>query len=77
MQPPRPRTPSDYLAYLRAWSLELEKQHDQAIAATEKFEKDFPQSSWLRRVRFAKAQAMAAKGDFAGARRSMSKRGSS
>ncbi len=59
--------PSDYLAYLRAWSLALEKQHDQAIAALEKFEKDFPQSPWLRRARFAKAQAMVAKGDFRGA----------
>ncbi len=59
--------PSDYLAYLRAWSLELEKQHDQAIAALEKFEKDFPQSTWLRRARFAKAQAMVAKSDFRGA----------
>ena len=59
--------PSDYLAYLRAWSLDLEKQHDQAIAALEKFEKDFPQSTWLRRARFAKAQAMVAKSDFRGA----------
>ena len=59
--------PGDYLAYLRARSLYLEKQHDQAIAALEKFEKDFPQSSWLRRARFAKAQAMVAKGDFRGA----------
>ena len=59
--------PSDYLAYLRAWSLALEKQHDQAIAALEKFEKDFPQSPWLRRARFAKAQALVAKGDFRGA----------
>ena len=59
--------PRDYLAYLRVWSLELEKQHDQAIAALEKFEKDFPQSTWLRRARFAKAQAMVAKGDFCGA----------
>ncbi len=59
--------PGDYLAYLRAWSLHLEKQHDQAIAALEKFEKDFPQSTWLRRARFAKAQAMLAKGDFRGA----------
>ena len=66
--------PSDYLAYLRAWSLELEKQHDQAIAALEKFEKDFPQSTWLRRARFAKAQAMVAKSDFRGARQSMKRR---
>ena len=59
--------PSDYLAYLRAWSLSLDKQHDQAIAALEKFAKDYPQSTWLRRTRFAKAQAMLAKGDFRGA----------
>jgi TolA-binding protein len=59
--------PRDYLAYLRAWSLELEKQHDPAIAALEKFEKEFPQSTWLRRARFAQAQAMVAKGDFRGA----------
>ena len=31
--------PSDYLAYLRAWSFQLEKQPDQALAALEKFEK--------------------------------------
>ncbi len=60
-------SPDDYLAYLQAWSLVLEKQHDRAIAALEKFEKDFPQSSWLRRARFAKAQAMVARGDFGGA----------
>ncbi len=59
--------PSDYLAYLRAWSFQLQKQPDQAIAALEKFEKDFPQSTWLRRARFAKAQAMVAKSDFRGA----------
>jgi hypothetical protein len=56
--------PTDYLAYLRAWSLHLEKKDDQAIAAFQQFEKDFPQSSWLRRARFGKAQAMIAKGDF-------------
>ncbi len=59
--------PSDYLAYLRAWSFQLDNQPDQAIAALEKFEKDFPQSTWLRRARFAKAQAMVAKHDFRGA----------
>ena len=59
--------PGDYLAYLRAWSFHLEKQHDRAIAALEKFARDFPQSPWLRRARFGQAQAMAAKGDFRGA----------
>ncbi len=59
--------PSDYLAYLRAWSLHLDKNDDLAISALEKFEKDYPQSKWLRRARFAKAQAMAGKGDFRGA----------
>ena len=59
--------PSDYLAYLRAWSLHLDKQYDQAIAAFDKIEKDYPQSRWLRRARFAKTQAMVGKGDFRGA----------
>ena len=59
--------PSDYLAYLKGWSFQLDNQPDQAIAALEKFEKDFPQSPWLRRARFAKAQAMVAKHDFRGA----------
>ena len=59
--------PNDYLAYLRAWSFHLDKQYDQAIAALEKFANDYPQSAWLRRAGFAKAQAMAAKGDFRGA----------
>ena len=45
----------------------MDNQPDQAIAALEKFEKDFPQSPWLRRARFAKAQAMVAKHDFRGA----------
>ena len=59
--------PGDYLAYLRAWSLHLDKQYDQAIAAFENFEMDYPQSRWLRRARFAKAQALVGKGDFRGA----------
>jgi alpha-2-macroglobulin len=59
--------PHDYLAYLRAWSLHLEKQEDAAIAAFIQFERDFPRSPWLARARFAKAQAMVAKGDFRGA----------
>jgi alpha-2-macroglobulin len=60
-------SPHDYLAYLRAWSLHLEKQEDAAIAAFTQFEHDFPQSPWLARARFAKAQAMVAKTDFRGA----------
>jgi TolA-binding protein len=57
----------DYLAYLSAWSLDLEKHDDAAIAAFDQFEHDYPQSLWLARARFAKAQAMVAKSDFRGA----------
>ena len=56
--------PSDHLAYLKAWSLHLEKHDGESIAAFEMFERDYPQSPWAAKARFAKAQAMAAKGDF-------------
>ena len=54
----------DYLAYLKGWALCLAKQFDPAIAAFEQVEKQHPKSPWLRRARFAKAVAMARKGDF-------------
>lgn len=55
---------ADYLAYLKGWTLYLAKQLDPAIAALEQVEKQYPQSPWVRRARFAKALAMARKGDF-------------
>jgi len=55
--------PHDYLNYLKGWSFYLEKQYEAATAALGEFEKQFPQSPWLRRARFAKAMALARKGD--------------
>jgi alpha-2-macroglobulin len=55
--------PQDYLTYLSAWSFYQEKQYDQAIAAYEQFEKQFPQSPWFRQSRFARAMALERKGD--------------
>ena len=54
----------DYLAYLKGWALCLARQFDQAVAAFEQFEKEHPKSPWIRRARFAKAVALARKGDF-------------
>jgi uncharacterized protein YfaS (alpha-2-macroglobulin family)/TolA-binding protein len=59
--------PQDYLAYLKGWSYCLEKQYDAAAAAFEQFEKQYPASAWLRRVRFARGVALARKGEFKGA----------
>ena len=56
--------PQDYLAYLKGWSFYLEKRYDEAIAAYTQFEKQYPQSGWARKVRFAKALAWVGKGDF-------------
>jgi uncharacterized protein YfaS (alpha-2-macroglobulin family)/tetratricopeptide (TPR) repeat protein/type II secretory pathway component GspD/PulD (secretin) len=56
--------PKDYLAYLKARAYELNKQYDQAVAAYEQVEKDFPKSEWARQARFGKALALARAGDF-------------
>ena len=56
--------PKDYLAYLKGRALYLEKQYDEAVAAFDAVQKEFPKSQWVRRARFAKAVALARKGDF-------------
>lgn len=56
--------PLDYLAYLKGWALCLGKQYGPAVAALEQVDKQYPKSPWARRARFAKAVAMARKGDF-------------
>ena len=56
--------PRDYLAYLKGRALALQGRYDEAAAAFDAMQKDFPKSQWLRRARFAKAVALTRKGDF-------------
>ena len=56
--------PKDYLAYLKGRALALQNRYDEAAAVFDAMQKDFPKSEWLRRARFAKAVALARKGDF-------------
>jgi alpha-2-macroglobulin len=56
--------PKDYLAYLKGRALALQGRYDEAAAAFDAMQKSFPKSDWLRRARFAKATALARKGDF-------------
>jgi len=56
--------PGDYLAYLKGRAFHLNGEFDWAVATFEQMEKQFPQSPWVRRARFATAVALARKGDF-------------
>ena len=56
--------PRDYLAYLKGRALSLANRYDEAAAAFDALQKDFPRSPWLRRARFAKAVMLTRKGDF-------------
>ncbi len=58
------RAPRDYLTYLKGRALHLDGKYDDAIAVFDQFAKQFPESPWARRVRFAKAVSLARKGDF-------------
>jgi len=54
----------DYLAYLKGRALHFQEKYDEAIAAYDTVSKDFPDSPWARRARFAKGLSHARKGDF-------------
>ena len=56
--------PKDYLTYLKGRALFLQNEFDRAAAVFDAMQKEFPKSQWLRRARFAKAMALARKGDF-------------
>lgn len=56
--------PKDYLTYLKGRALFLQNDYDRAAAVFDAMQKDFPKSTWLRRARFAKAVALARKGDY-------------
>jgi uncharacterized protein YfaS (alpha-2-macroglobulin family) len=55
--------PRDYLLYLKGRALHLDGKYDEAIAVFDQLGKE-PKSPWARRARFAKAVALARKGDF-------------
>ncbi len=61
----RANVPADYLGYLKGRALYLDKKYDEAVAAFQQVEAQFPQSTWLRRARFGEALSHARKGDFA------------
>ncbi len=54
----------DYLAYLKGRALHFQEKYDEAIAAYDVVSKDFPDSEWARRARFAKGLSYARKGDY-------------
>ncbi|HEV3021748.1 MAG TPA: tetratricopeptide repeat protein [Pirellulales bacterium] len=54
----------DWLAYLKGRALHLADKYDDAVAAYELLENEFPKSPWLRRARFGRAVSLARKGDF-------------
>ena len=56
--------PRDYLAYLRGRALLLDEKYDEAVKAFSAMEQEFTTSPWARRARFARALALARKGDF-------------
>ena len=56
--------PVDYLLYLKGRAAHLAKDYDRAIAIYDAALKGHADSSWARRIRFAKGAALARKGDF-------------
>ena len=60
----QPGTPRDQLLYLKGCALSLQKQFDAAVGVLNEVSRQFPQSPWARRARFAAAGALARKGDF-------------
>ena len=59
--------PRDYLEYLKARALHLQQKYDDAVAAYELLEKEFPKSVWAQRAKFGRAVSLARKGDFGSA----------
>ena len=56
--------PKDYLTYLKGRAYYLQQQYDRAGEVFDQLEQQFPASAWRRHARFAKALALARKGDF-------------
>ncbi len=56
--------PHDYLTYLKGRALTLQKQYATAVGVFDGLRKQFPDSEWARRARFARARSLALSGDF-------------
>ena len=61
----KPDAPGDYLGYLKGRALYLDKKYDEAVAAFQQVQAQFPESVWLRRAQFGEGLSHARKGDFA------------
>lgn len=64
---PTPAAPRDFLAFLKARTLHLAGQFDEAAVAFDQVEADAPEGPYARRARFGRAVALARKGDWQGA----------
>ena len=60
-----PKAPRARLLYAKGRALYQAGKYDDAIAAFDVVEKEFAKDAWARRARFARAVALAKKGDFA------------
>ncbi len=52
-----------HLRYLQGRALQLAEDHRGAVRAFDRLLKDFPESSWVRKARFCRADSLAALGD--------------
>jgi uncharacterized protein YfaS (alpha-2-macroglobulin family)/tetratricopeptide (TPR) repeat protein len=59
----KPKNP-DYLLYLEGRALHLAGKHREALETFARFERDYSDSSWVRRAKFAEAAALLKLGDF-------------
>ncbi len=58
------RWDQSYLLYLKGRALHLRKDYDQAIAAFDQLNEQFPDSPWAQQARFATGLSYARRGDF-------------
>ncbi|MFT7642364.1 MAG: tetratricopeptide (TPR) repeat protein, partial [Pirellulaceae bacterium] len=59
-----PTAPKDYLEYLKGRAYHYQGEFGKAIEQFRRVEKEYPQSVWLRRTRFAQAMSHARTGGF-------------
>src|SRR5690606_13258684 len=59
-----PKAPADYLLYLKGRAQTELRQYDEALATFSKLEGDHPNSLWLPRSRFGRAEVFQRKRDY-------------